>query len=712
MKLRSLPYFLAIALYAQAPAVAPLRGFPPDQWKAEFDREEQAKAVPQAERLRIYMDRMAAKPHHAGSPGSKAVADYLAAQLTDWGLETRVETFQALIPYPTTRTLEMTAPVRFRAKLAEPAIPEDPNTAQENQLPPFNAYGASGDVTAPLVYANYGQPEDFEYLKKLGVDVKGKIAIVRYGRSWRGLKVKMAQDNGAVGCLIYSDPREDGFFQSDVYPQGPMRPADGVQRGSVMDMALYPGDPLSPGWASEPGSKRLPREEAKTILKIPVLPISWADALPLLQQLTGPVVPESWRGALPLTYHFGPGPAMVHLQVDFDWSTRPLYDVIATIPGSVAKDQWIMYGNHHDAWVNGASDPVSGASVLLETARTLSVLRKQGWQPKRTIMLALWDGEEYGLLGSTEWVEKHMDELDRKAAVYINSDSSGRGPFIAGGSASLEPFIAEVLRDVTDPATSKTLLEAVRDRRTPVLSIAGGTPEPHEREFHVDSLGSGSDYVAFLDHAGIASLNLGFAAGDGVYHSVYDTPAWYQQFSDGDRTYSKTLTQVMSIALLRLADAPVLPFDFGSLSSGVTRWIEEIRKQLPRTSAKVDLRPISVQLMRLSAAAKAYDDELSAWSKRGPSASEKLAKVDESIRKTERTLLTTDGLPRRDWYRNQIYAPGMLTGYAAKTLPGVREAVEAQQWDEANQQVHKLAETLRSAAAQVEDSTRLLKQTQ
>jgi N-acetylated-alpha-linked acidic dipeptidase len=715
MRLRSLSFVLAITVYAQAPAALPLRGFPSDQWKAQHDLEEQAKAIPQAERLRIYMDRMAAKPHHAGSPGSKAVADYLAAQLTDWGLDTRIETFQALIPYPTTRVLEMTAPVRFRAKLAEPAIPEDPSTAQEGQLPPFNAYGASGDVTAPLVYVNYGQPEDFEYLKKQGIDVKGKIAIARYGRSWRGLKAKLAQDNGAAGCLIYSDPREDGFFQSDAYPRGPMRPADGAQRGSVMDMALYPGDPLSPGWASEPGSKPnsklLTRDEAKTILKIPVLPISWADALPLLQQLSGPVVPESWRGALPITYHSGAGPAVVHLQVDFDWSTRPLYDVIATIPGSIEKDQWILYGNHHDAWVNGASDPVSGASVLLETARTLSVLRKQGWQPKRTIMFALWDGEEYGLLGSTEWVEKHMDELDRNAAVYINSDSTGRGPFISGGSASLEPFLTEVLRDVTDPATSKSLLDAARDRRTPVVAIAGGAPEPREREFHVDSLGSGSDYVAFLDHAGIASLNLGFAAGDGVYHSVYDTPAWYQQFSDGDRTYGKAFTQVMSIALLRLADAPVLPFDFGALSSSVMRWIEEIRKELPRANTRVDLRPISAQLMRLSAAAKAYDEELSAWTKRGGSP-EKLAKVDESMRKTERALLTTDGLPRRDWYRNQIYAPGMLTGYSAKTLPGVREAVEAQQWDEASQQTHRLAETLRTAAAQVEESTRLLKQVQ
>jgi N-acetylated-alpha-linked acidic dipeptidase len=722
MKLRLLPFLLALAVlaaYAQAPAVAPPRGFTPDQWKAQHDREEQAKTIPQQERLRIYMDRMAAKPHHAGSPGSKAVADYLSTQLTEWGLDTRIETFQALIPYPTARTLEMTAPVRFRAKLAEPPIAEDPSTAQENQLPTFNAYGASGDVTAPLVYANYGLPEDFEYLKKQNVDVKGKIVIVRYGRSWRGLKPKLAQDNGAAGCLIYSDPREDGYFQNDVYPRGPMRPSDGVQRGSVMDMALYPGDPLSPGWASEPGSKRLNREDAKTLLKIPVLPISWADALPLLQQLSGPVVPESWRGALPLTYHAGPGPATVHLQIDFDWSTRPLYDVIATIPGSVEKDQWIIYGNHHDAWVNGASDPVSGASVLLETARTLSVLRKQGWQPRRTIMLALWDGEEYGLLGSTEWVEKHMDELDRAAAVYINSDSTGRGALAAGGSASLEPFLTEVLRDVADPATSKSLLDVARERPAPAATPAtAAAAEPRERGFHLESLGSGSDYVAFLDHAGIASLNLGFGAGDGVYHSIYDTPAWYQQFSDGDRTYGKALTQVMTIALLRLADAPVLPFDFDSLSVSVTRWVEEIRKELPRGNPKVDLRPVSVQLARLSTAAKSYDDELSAWTKRGGASSlekpavDRLAKVDEAMRKTERALLTADGLPHRDWYRNQIYAPGILTGYAAKTLPGVREAVEAQQWDEANQQTRKLAETLRAAAAQVEEAARVLKQAQ
>ena len=711
MSWRALPFVLTLAAYAQAPAVAPIRGFSADQWKPQHDREEQAKTIPQAERLRIYMDRMAAQPHHAGSPGSKAVADYLAAQLSDWGLDTRIETFQALMPYPTTRVLEMTSPVRFRAKLAEPPILEDPSTSQENQLPTFNAYGASGDVTAPLVYVNYGQPEDFEYLKKQGIDVRGKIAIVRYGRSWRGLKPKLAQEAGAVGCLIYSDPREDGFFQNDPYPRGPARPADGVQRGSVLDMALYPGDPLSPGWASEPNSntssRRLAREDAKTLLKIPVLPISWADAFPLLQQLIGPVVPEAWRGALPLTYHTGPGMATVHLQVDFDWATRPLYNVIATIPGSSARNQTIIYGNHHDAWVNGASDPVSGASVVLETARTLSVLRKQGWQPQRTTMFALWDGEEYGLLGSTEWVEKHMDELERTGAVYINSDSTGRGFLVTGGSATLEPFLSEVLRDVADPATSKSLLEVAKDRRVP------GAPEQRETEFRLEPLGSGSDYVAFLDHAGIASLNLGFASGDGVYHSIYDSPAWYQQFSDSDRAYGRALTQVMTTSILRLADAPVLPFDYETLAGSMSRWVEEIRRQLPRGRPKVDLRPVSAQLTRLSTASKAYEEELAAWARRNASSPpDKLEKVDESIRKTERALLTGDGLPRRRWYRSQLYAPGLLTGYSSKTLPGVREAVESQQWDEANQQAGKLTEALRAAASQVEETTRLLKQSQ
>jgi N-acetylated-alpha-linked acidic dipeptidase len=689
---------------------APIRGFPPEDWRAQHDLEDKAKAIATPARIRIYMGRIASAPHQAGSPASKAVADYLVAQLKDWGLEVHTEEFEALMPYPTSRLLEMTAPVRFRAELQEPPIAEDPATSEPGQLPTYNAYSASGDVTAPLVYVNYGLAEDYEALRREGVDVKGKIAIARYGRNWRGVKAKLAQENGAVGCLIYSDPRDDGYFQGDVYPKGPMRPELGVQRGSVLDMALYPGDPLSPGWAAEPGAKRLPLAEAKTLLKIPVLPISYGDAKPLLEQLGGFVVPEAWRGALPITYHAGPGPAMVHLKVDFDWSTKPLHDVIATIPGSVDKDQWIVYGNHHDAWVNGASDPASGAAVLLETARTLSVLRRRGWQPKRTIVFALWDGEEFGLMGSTEWTEKHLKDLQAKAAVYINSDNTGRGALSAGGSHSLETFLSEVLRDVAEPVGSRSLLDSAKldAGRTP-RGRAGAENGPPQ--FHLLPLGSGSDYVPFLDHAGIASLNLGFAGGDsGVYHSIYDTLAWFDRFSDGDLAYGKALSQVMTLSLLRLADAPVLPFEFGALERTVRGYADELQKLTQKHPGALDLRAAQLQLLRLDAASKAYEEQLALAMKRTPPLPpDRLANANSALQKAEGALLSAGGLPGREWYQHQLYAPGLYTGYDAKTLPGVREAVEAQHWDEANEQARHVAQALRALVAQVDEATKLLK---
>lgn len=700
-----------IFLALLAPAFAqqyspPLRGFPPADWKAQQEREQQARAIPQSDRIHIYMERIAEKPHPAGSPASKAVADYLVAQLRDWGLDVHVEHFEALMPYPTARVLEMTAPVRFRAELKEPAVAEDPSTGEAGQLATYNAYSATGDVTAPLVYVNYGMPEDYAELKREGVDVKGKIVIARYGRNWRGVKPKLAQENGAIGCLIYSDPREDGFYQGDVYPKGAMRPEQGVQRGSVLDMALYPGDPLTPGWADERGARRLPLAEAKSLLKIPVLPISYGDARPLLEQLSGPVAPETWRGALPITYHMGAGPAVVHLKVDFDWSTKPLHDVIVTIPGTVDKDQSIIYGNHHDAWVNGASDPASGAAVLLETARTLSTLLKQGWRPKRTIVLALWDGEEFGLIGSTEWVEKHLQELQRGAAVYLNSDNTGRGALAAGGSPSLETFLAEVLRDVNDPSGPRSLLDA-----SLAVSRARRPRGAEAPEFHLTPLGSGSDYVAFLDHAGVASLNLGFAAGDaGIYHSIYDTMDWFERFSDGNLAYGKALTQVMTTAILRLADAPVLPFDFASVEHAVHIYADEVQREAQKRPGALDLRGLQFQLSRLDADAKAYEDQLALAMKRVPPLNpEQVTKVNEALQKAEGELLSAQGLPGREWYQNLIYAPGLYTGYDAKTLPGIREAVEAQHYDEANQQARRVAQALRALAGEVEEATRLLK---
>jgi N-acetylated-alpha-linked acidic dipeptidase len=682
----------------------PIRGFPPDEWSAQHEREDKAKAIPQTGRIQIYMQRIASKPHHAGSPGSKAVADYLAAQLKDWHLDVRTEDFEALLPYPTVRLLEMTAPVKFRAQLKEPSFPEDADTAEAGQLPTYNAYSATGDVTAPLVYVNYGVPEDYAELKRLGLDVKGKIVIARYGRSWRGVKVKLAQENGAVGCLIYSDPRDDGYFQGDVYPKGPMRPDQGVQRGSVLDMAIYPGDPLSPGWASEPGSKRLTPADAKSLPKIPVLPISYGDAKPLLEQLTGTVVPETWRGALPITYHIGPGPATVHLKLDFDWSTRPLHDVIAIIPGSVYRDQWVMYGNHHDAWVNGAADPASGAAVLMETARTLSVLRQQGWQPKRTIVLALWDGEEFGLMGSTEWAEKHFKDLERNAALYINSDLTGRGALNASGAHSLEAFLSEVLRDIPDPSSSRSLLDVARSRRRTM-------PDGSASDFRISPLGSGSDYVPFIDHSGVASMNLGFGGADsgGVYHSTYDTVGWFERFSDSDLSFGKALSQIMTTSILRFADSAVLPFEFSSLGRAVRTYTDEIQREAQKHSGTVDFREVQAELTRLDAAARAYEEELGIVMKHTPAVPlERLAKANETLQRAERTLLLADGLPGREWYRHQIYAPGLYTGYDPKTLPGVREAVEAQHTEEANQQAKRVAQTLRALEAQVTEATRLL----
>jgi N-acetylated-alpha-linked acidic dipeptidase len=695
---RSLAAVVALSL---AQAQSPIRGFPPEEAAAERDREAKARDIPQSERIRTYLERMSVAPHHAGSPGSKAVADYSQALMKEWGLDSKIEMFEALLPYPTSRVLEMTAPTRYRAKLQEPAIAEDKNSSDPDQLPTYNAYSATGDVTAPLVYANFGLPEDYEVLKKNGVDVKGKIVITRYGGSWRGVKPKVAQEQGAVACLIYSDPKEDGYYRGDVYPKGAYRPSQGVQRGSVMDMAVGVGDPLTPGWASEKGAKRISREESKVLLKIPVMPISYGDAEPLLRALGGPVAPEPWRGALPLTYHMGPGPAVVHLKADFDWTNKPLHDVITIIPGSVYKDQWIIYGNHHDAWVNGASDPLSGASSLLETARTLAMLVKQGWKPKRTIVLALWDGEEFGLVGSTEWVEKHQTELEQKAVIYMNSDSNGRGAIGAQGSHALEQFVSEVLRDLQDPISGKPLLETTRAR-----GAAKDKPAP---PFHLGPLGAGSDYVAFLDHVGVSSLNLGFGGegGGGVYHSIYDTFNWFTNFSDKDLTYGRALSQVTSTILLRLADAPVLPYQFNDLARTVKTYVEEIQKEFPNT----DLKDITAQLTRVTAAAKAYDEDLALYiRKAGQAAPEKLAKLNQALYKTERALTLPQGLPGRDWYKHQLYAPGLYTGYGAKTLPGVREASEGGRSEEANQQAKVVSNVLKHFAAQVEEADRLLRQ--
>ncbi len=680
----------------------PIRGFPEGRLGRQRELERKALAIPEPSRSRVYMQRMSGVPHHAGSAGSRAVAEYALGLFREWGLNARIEEFEALLPYPTGRSLEMVSPVKFRARLQEPVLGEDSDSGDAGQLPTYNAYSASGDVTAPLVYVNYGIPEDYAVLKKLGIDVKGRIVIARYGRSWRGTKAKVAQEHGAVGCLIYSDPRDDGYFQGDVYPKGAFRPSQGVQRGSVMDMPLYVGDPLSPGWASEKGSRRLTREEAGTLMKIPVLPISYGDAQPLLENLGGPVPPEAWRGALPITYHIGPGPATARLKVDFDWSTRPLHNVVATIPGALFPDEWIVYGNHHDAWVNGASDPISGAAALLETGRTLAELRRQGWQPSRTIVLALWDGEEFGLVGSTEWAEKHRDELTAKAVAYLNTDSNSAGSFRAGGSPTLKEFTRELLRDLKDPVSGKSLLEGSRPPREESAARGG--------EFRLGSLGAGSDYVAFVHHLGIASMNLGFSGSEGgIYHSIYDSFAWYTKFSDKDFVYSKALAQAMTTMILRLSEATVLPFEFPSLATAVRGYIDDTRKAAGADAAKIDFSAAETALKELSAKAAEYEtqfkNKLNVAAALSP---DRLRAWNRLLSHAERALTRPEGLPGRPWYKHQLYAPGLYTGYSAKSIPGVLEPVEASRWEEASRQAVVLAATLQALSSHLTELTRLV----
>jgi N-acetylated-alpha-linked acidic dipeptidase len=682
-----------------------MRGFLTKDVPAEQKLEQQAQTIPEAAHLRKYVDFLAGAPHHAGSPRAKAVAEYILGALKEWGLDAQIEQFEALLPYPTVRQVEVIGPRPYIAKLREPAVPEDPNSADAGGLPPYNAYAASGDVTADVVYVNFGVPEDYDWLQKQGIDVRGKIVIARYGKSWRGIKPKVAAEHGAIACLIYSDPHEDGYFESDIYPRGPMRPPDGVQRGSVMDMPLYPGDPLSPGWASEACSKRLTIPEAKSLMKIPVLPLSYADAQPILEQLMGPVVPREWRGSLPITYHAGSGPARVHIKTDYDWSTRPLYDVIATIPGSQSPNEWVIAGNHHDAWVNGADDPCSGAAALLETARSLATLQKQGWKPKRTVKLALWDGEEFGLLGSTEWAEKHQDELKQKAVAYLNSDDTAKGWLHVSGSHTLEDFMAGVAGSVAQPGANTNLADAALNR-PPSDDSEEPPPANNGSTFRISALGAGSDYVVFLDYLGVASTNAGFGGQtkSGIYHSAYDSIYWYTHFSDGSFADGKALSQFTATALLRLGDSSILPFEFGHFATTVRGYLDDIQKEVQKSGRKLDFSALDKQLDTLKVNGDKYDALLEAVMLKDIVDAGRVGAVNQALMRSERVLTNPDGLPNRNWYKHQIYAPGFYTGYGVKTVPAVREAVDSKDWVSAQKETEVVEHCLAQMNQVVNDA--------
>lgn len=729
---------LAVVAFATPTSQAgDLRGFSAAAVTAQREWEAKFRALPEPARLRAAMERLSARPHHVGSPWGKANAEWLRDQFASYGWDAKIEEYRVLFPTPKERRIELIAPTRFVAKLEEPVVAGDAFTSQRaEQLPTYNSYSGEGDVTAPLVYVNYGVPADYEELDRRGISVRGAIVIARYGGSWRGIKPKLAAEKGAVGCIIYSDPRDDGYAQGDVYPVGPWRPSFGVQRGSVLDLPVAPGDPLTIGIGATIDAPRIDRAAATTIMKIPVLPISYADAQPLLAALGGPVVPESWRGALPITYKTGPGPARVRMKTEFNWALTPAYNVVATLRGSEFPDEWVVRGNHHDGWVNGAEDPIAGMIAELEEARALGELVKQGWRPRRTIVYTAWDAEEPALLGSTEWAEHHAAELRQKAVLYLNTDGNGRGYLGAGGSHSLERLVNQVARSVDDPESQGTVW-----RRSQAARIRFGSPvqrrEARERtDLRIDALGSGSDFTPFLQHLGIATLNVGFGGedGGGIYHSIYDTFSWFTRFSDTSFVYGRALAQVAGTLVMRFANADLLPHEFGALAETSRGYVTELKAlreevagrilevnrqiddgvlaatQDPKRPERLPARESPAPHLNFAAmdnavesltrAAGRYERAQAAALGTGVDRATSSA-VNAMLKDVERTMTSDQGLPRRPWYRHLLYAPGYYTGYGVKTMPAAREAIEQKEWAEAEREIGRVAAALEGAAGQI-----------
>ena len=680
-----------------------IRGFSAAASAAEAARERELKASPSPKIAEADFDVMTAEPHHAGSPYEIKLADYVGDRFKEFGLDVSRYEYSVLLPWPGERRIDILGPDGVKLQVEEEKLRGDQWADKPGILPAYNAYSPSGDVTGEIVYVNFGVPADYETLAKLGIDVKGKIVLARYGGSWRGIKPKVAAEHGAIACIIYSDPHEDGYFQGEVFPDGPFRGPGMIQRGSVMDMPRYPGDPSTPGRPSKPGVERLPMDKIETFAPIPVEPISYRDGEEILRRLKGPVAPEAWRGALPITYHIGPGPANVHMKLVMDYGQRRLINVVGKITGAVAPDEWIVVGSHRDAWTFGASDSVSGHVSMDSVARAMGEMLKKGWRPRRTILFVSWDGEEQGLLGSTEWVEDLATELSAKVAVYVNRDA-GAGGVTFGASAvhSLTPFVHELAQSVQIEGSQKTLFDTWLERSREQSPAGAG--HPMLKLPAVGALGSGSDYTAFLDHVGIPSMDMGLSGrgGDGTYHSTYDNPDWFKRYIDPQFKYSVLAAQVTGVALLRLADAELLPMDYEAYGTQILEYIKDIEQQAAAASAADAKR---IDFAGLKSAAEAFTKAGAALRQRGdallagPSTSsgQALAEVNHRLMMAERDLIEPAGLPDRPWYRHVIYAPGLYTGYGVKTIPGVREAVDAGNYARAADQAAVVIRALRRA---------------
>ena len=673
-------------------------GFNPKRVEEQRRREEQFRAIPDPNSAREHLRRLTLEPHIAGTKEDYDTAVYVRDQLRSYGLPAELKEYEVWLNYPNSPSiLELITTRRLKLNTREAPVPGDPSSSNPKITPLFNGYSASGDVTAPVVYANYGLPDDYKELKKAGVDVKGKIVLVRYGNSFRGVKAKVAEDNGAVGCIIYSDPEDDGYMQGDVYPKGPWRPVASGQRGSVQYLFDYPGDPLTPGRPAIPGEPRLKPEEATDLTRIPVQPIAYDVAKTILAQLKGPVRPDGFQGGLPFAYHVGGTvDVKLRLKTDMDYKSRKIWDVIARIDGSEEKDRWVILGNHRDAWVFGAVDPNSGSSAMLEVGRGFGELLKQGWKPRRTIILCSWDAEEYGLIGSTEWAEELASELKEKAVAYLNLDAAVSGPHFGAASVpSLWKVMRAATREVKDPKTGKTVYQEWQDRareNRPEL-------ERDMSEARIAALGSGSDYTPFLQHLGIASTDMGFNGDYGVYHSAYDSFYWMDHFGDPGFKYHVAAAQLWGTLALRLADADGLPIDYTDYATQIRDYFTEAMKfaRVRKLEASLDEKSMAAAIDEFAKEAERV--EKSRQEAIRNSDRSRLAKINDALVQAERQFIDQRGLRGRAWYKHQIYAPGIYTGYAAQPLTDFRQALDDRNTAVAKESLERIVASIKRVTA-------------
>jgi len=698
------PLVIAILLALLTTSVAPwenkkqeqpIAGFTLQSSRQQRSLEARLASIPQPLMCRSYLRYLTDEPHMAGTERNYQLALYVRDKFKEFGLdEVSLVEYQVLLSYPKEIVVEMIAPKPYRATLREEGYFSDKDSDDSRVSIGFNAYSSSGEVTAPLVYANGGNPEDYDKLLEMGIDIKGKIALVRYSMpySYRGFKALTAQKRGAAALLIYSDPMEDGYIKGKVYPYGPWGPEGHLQRGGIPFDFIAPGDPLTPGWASLEDARRLKPEESEILPKIISVPLSYKDARPLLENLAGPEAPEAWQGGLPLTYHTGPGPATVHLKVEMDNQVCSIWNVIGKIKGSLLPEEMVIVGNHRDAWVYGAVDPSSGTASLLEVARALGKLRQAGVRPRRSIILANWDAEEFTLTGSTEWGEQMVAELKKGGVAYLNVDSAcSGGNFGASAIPSLKHLLPAITKEVVDPHTGKTIYQVWKER----VDKEGGKSLVNTR------LGSGSDYTVFLNFVGMPIIDMGFTGPYGVYHSRYDDFYWMSRFGDPDFRYMSTLSAIWGMAALRLANAEILPFDYAAYGENIALYIRELSEQAEKSGKKVEFKPLQERVERFILTARRLNLKIEEILESGaPLLPEKVDLINRCMMKVERDFTHPEGIPGRPWFKHLIYAPRFT--YAAEVLPGITEALREGDKTRAQRQIELLAQALQQATHTLE----------